>query len=206
MEEYTPTSFREILERMPEDKCVALEERWKVLRAEETFWDGLPESERNKRTEKPAVSYNPETETLWLYNGRPTPRCYDIVKGRVTAFFEAEIWYPSAVRISGVHEMLAGFFCPSDVLVKHWPVVQYGEDDVLEKTLKIENLEINYTVISDCLWIGNSEPGFGHKEFAEDLSVCFSEDYQIPVGVLLTPAAELLAPLFTHAAASKLTL
>ena len=203
MEEYKPISFKEILERMPEDERLRLEERWKVLRAEEAFWDSLTEAERNKRLEAPKVAYVPGTDTLWLKNGRPTPRSCDIVKGRVSAYFEADIWYPSAVKIVGAYELLAGFFRSGDALVTHWPVVQYGENGVLEKALRVENLEINYTIISDCLWINNGEPGFGHREFAEDLSVCFTEDYQIPIGVLLTPAAELLTPIFSKSAASK---
>ena len=198
MEEYKPISFEEILDRMPEDRRLKLEERWKVLRAEEAFWDSLPESERNKRLEKPKVSYDAASDTLWLKNGRPTFRRCDIVKGRVSAYFEADIWYPSAVRISGAYELLAGFFRPGDSRVSRWPVVRYGENGVLEKALHVENLEINYTIISDCLWLNNGEPGFGHREFAEDLSVCFTEDYQIPIGVLLTPAAELLAPVFAQ--------
>ena len=203
MEEYKPISFKEILERMPEDERLRLEERWKVLRSEEAFWDSLPEAERNKRLEKPKVSYDAASDTLWLNNGRPTSRCCDIVKGRVISYFEADIWFPSAVKIAGAYELLAGFFRPDDAPVSRSPVVQYGENGVLEKTLHIENLEINYTIVSDCLWINNGEPGFGHREFAEDLSVCFTEDYQIPVGVLLTPAAELLTPVFAQAAASK---
>ena len=203
MDEYKPVSFREILECMPEDRRLKLEERWKVLRAEDAFWDSLPEAERDKRLEAPKVSYDAATDTLWLKNGRPTPRHCDIIKGRVTAYFEANIWYPSAVEVSGAYELLAGFFRPGDGLVSHWPTIEYGEDGVFEKVLHMENLEINYTIISDSLWINNGESGFGHKEFAADLSVCFTEDYQIPIGVLLTPAAELLTPVFAQVAASK---
>ena len=203
MGEYKPTTFQEYLARMPENRRLKLEERWKVLRAEEAFWDSLPETERNKRLEAPKVSYDTATDTLWLKNGRPMPRHYNIVKGRVTAYFEAEIWYPSAVKVSGAYELLAGFFRLGDGLVSRWPTIEYGEDGVLEKVLHMENLEINYTIINDSLWINNGKPGFGHKEFAEDLSVCFTEDYQIPIGVLLTPASELLTPIFAQAAASK---
>lgn len=203
MKEYKPISFREILERMPEDERLKLEERWKVLRAEEEFWDSLPEEERNKRIEKPKVSYDPETDTLWLKNGRPTPRSYDIVKGQVTVFFESNIWYPSAVMVSGAYQLLGQFFCSDDASVSDALVIQHGDNGLLEKFLNLNGLEINHENMSDCLWINNGEPGFGHREFAEDLSVCFTEDYQIPVGVLLTPAAELLTPVFTHAAASK---
>lgn len=203
MDEYRPVSFQEILERMPEDERLKLEERWKVLRVEEEFWDSLPEAERNKRIEKPKVSYDPETDTLWLKNGRPTPRSCEIAKGRVTVFFEADIWYPSAVMVSGAYQLLGQFFCPDDTPVSDFLVVQHGENGLLEKFLNLDNLEINHENMNDCLWINNGEPGFGHREFAEDLSVCFTEDYQIPIGVLLTPAAELLTPIFSKSAAAK---
>ena len=40
---------------MPEDRRLKLEERWKVLRVEEAFWDNLPKAERNKRLERPKL-------------------------------------------------------------------------------------------------------------------------------------------------------
>ena len=203
MDEYRPVPFQEILGQMPEDERFRLEERWQVLRAEEEFWNRLPEDERNKRIEKPKVSYDPETDILWLKNGRPTPRSYDIAKGRVTVFFEADIWYPSAVMVSGAYQLLGQLFCPDDTLLSDTLVIRHGENGLIEKFLNLDNLEINYENMSDCLWINNGESGFGHREFAEDLSVCFTEDYQIPIGVLLTPAAELLTPILANAEASK---
>lgn len=205
MDEYRPVSFQEILESMPKDERLNLEERWKVLRVEEEFWNGLPESERNKRLEKPKVFYDPATDTLWLKNGRPMPRSCEIAKGQVTVFFEADIWYPSTVMVSGAYQLLGQFFCPDDAPVSDFLVVQYGENGLVEKFLHLDNLEINHENISDCLWINNGEPGFGHREFAEDLSVCFTEDYLTPTGILLTPAAELLTPVFSQAEASKPT-
>ena len=198
MSEYRPVPFQEILDRMPEDERLKLEERWQDLRTEEAFWDSLPESERNKRLEPPKVSYDTATDTLWLKNGRPTPRCCDIVNDRVTAYFEADIWYPSAVKISGAYELLAGFFRPGDALIRRWPVVQYGENGVLEKVIQMENLEINYTIISDYLWIGNGKQAYDGKEFADELSVSFDEDDKSPVGVLINPAAKILTPIFAQ--------
>ncbi len=203
MDEYKPVSSREILQRMPKDERLKLEERWKVLRVEEEFWNNLPESERNKRIEKPKISYDPETDTLWLKNGRPTPRSCDIAKGWVTVFFEADMWYPSAVMVSGAYQLLGQFFCSHETPVSDALVIHHGEHGSLEKFLNLDNLEINHENMSDCLWINNGEPGFGHREFAEDLSVCFTEDYQMPIGVLLTPAAELLTPVFSKSTALK---
>ena len=188
---------------MPEDRRLKLEERWKVLRAEEAFWDSLPEAERNKRIEKPKVSYDPETDTLWLKNGRPTVRRCDIAKGRVVAYFEAEIWYPSAVRISGAYELLAGFFRPGDAPVKRWPVVEYGENGVIEKVLQVDNLEIRYTIVSDYLWISNGEPAADGREIAWELAVSYDEGDCNPVGVLLNPAAKILTPVFSQLCAAK---
>ena len=135
MDEYRPVSFQEILECMPEDERLNLEERWKALRLEEDFWNNLPEVERNKRIEKPKVHYDPETDTLWLKNGRPTPRSCDIAKGWVTVFFEADIWYPSAVMLSGAYRLLGQFFCPDDAPVSHPLVIQHGETVYLRSSL-----------------------------------------------------------------------
>lgn len=203
MDGYRPVPFQEILEQMSEDDRLELEERWKVLRVEEAFWDSLPEAERNKRIEKPKVSYDPETDTLWLKNGRPAARHCDIVEGRVTAYFEAAIWYPSAVKIAGAYELLAGFFRPGDAPVKRWPVVQYGENGVIEKALQVDNLEIRYTIVSDYLWIGNGEPAAGGREIAWELAVSYDEDDYNPVGVLLNPAAKILTPVFSQICSSK---
>ena len=188
---------------MPEDERLKLEKSWQVLRTEEEFWNSLPETEKNKRLEAPKVSYDAATDALWLKNGRPTPRHCDIAKGQVTAYFEAEIWYPSAVRISGAYGLLAGFFRPGDSLVSRWPVVQCGENGVLEKVLKVGNLEIRYTMISDYMWISNGVPAWDGKEFADEISVSFDEDDKTPVGVLIYPAAKILAPIFSHTCAAK---
>ena len=188
---------------MSEDRRLKLEERWKVLRAEEAFWDSLPEAERNKRIEKPKVSYDPASDTLWLKNGRPAARRCDIVEGRVTAYFEADIWYPSAVKIAGAYELLAGFFRPGDAPVKRWPVVQYGENGVIEKALQVDDLEIRYTIVSGYLWIGNGEPAADGREIAWELAVSYDGDDRNPVGVLLNPAAKILTPVFSQVRSSK---
>ena len=203
MEEYRPTSYGEILGRMPKGELKRLEERWKVLQVEEEFWNTLPESERNKRIEKPKVSYDVELDTLWLTNGRPKARSKDIAAGKVTVFFEADVWYPSAVLVLGAYRLLGQFFFPDGSIASDSLVVRHGENGLIEKLLSLENLEVNHENLSDSLWISNGAPGFGHREFAEDLSVCFTEDYQVPIGVLLTPAAELLTPVLAAARPSE---
>lgn len=201
MEEYRPVPYEEILARMSEDDRRRIKDGAKRMMAEEAFWDRLPEVERNKRLDRPKVSYDAASDTLWLKNGRPTPRhCY-IVDGRVIAYFEAEIWYPSAVEILGARELLAGFFRPGDAKVKHWPVVQYGENGIMEKALNVANLEIRYTIVSDYLWIGNGIPAWDGREIAYELSVSYDEDDCNPVGVLIHPAAGILAPVFSQASA-----
>ena len=202
MGEYRPLSFEEYLAGLPEERRREIEERSKVLSAEIEFWNGLPEAERNKVAERPKVSYDLITDTLWLKNGRPAPRHCDIVKGRVTAYFEAEIWYPSALRISGAYELLAGFFRPGDSRVSRWPVVQYGEKGVLEKVLHIGNLEVNYTMVSDYLRISNDVLAWDGREFADEVSVSYGEDDKTPVGALIYPASKILAPMFSQACAA----
>ena len=197
MDEYRPVPYQEIFDKLPEDVRRKIEEGGKRLMAEESFWNSLPKVERNKRLEPPKIHYDAESDILWLKNGRPTPRCCDIVEDRVTAYFEADIWYPSAVKVSGAYELLAGFFRPGDSQVSRWPVVQYGEKGVLEKVLQVGNLEIRYTMVSDYLWIGNGVPAWDGREFADELSVSYGEDDNIPVGALICPAAKILAPVFS---------
>jgi uncharacterized protein YuzE len=201
MGDYKPTNFQEIVDQMPEEKRRRMEERVSVLMAEDAFWDGLPEDERNKRLQKPKVAYDADSDTLWLKNGRPMHRSFEIVKDRVTAYFEAEIWYPSAVAIVGPHELLGRFFCPelspgTDSLVR-----KYGVEEGIERLLKLEYLEVSHEKLSDYLWIGNGKrPGDG-AEIAEDLIVSYAEDGHTPVGVALFRAAELLTPALAKAAA-----
>lgn len=206
MAKYKPVPFQEILDRMPEDKRLKLQDRWKVLRAEEAFWDSLPEPERSKRLEPPKVRYDVESDVLWLRNGRPTPRSCDIAEGRVTVFFEADIWYPSAVMVSGAYQLLGQFFCHDDAPIFDSLAILHEKDGLIEKSLNLNGLVINHENVSDSLWIYNGKPGSGHREFAEDLSVCFSQDYKIPVGVLLTPAAKLLTPVLSQTAAKAFPL
>lgn len=203
MGEYRPISFEEYMAGLSGERRRRIEERSRVLSAEIEFWNGLPEAERNKVAERPKVHYDRITDTLWLKNGRPTPRHCDIVKGWVTAYFEAEIWYPSAVRISGADALLAGFFRPGDSQVSRWPVVQYGENGVLEKALQVGNLEIKYTMIRDYLWIGNGVPAWDGREFADEVSVSYDENGKVPVGALINPAAKILAPIFSQVCAAK---
>ncbi len=196
------TTFEEYLARLPEERRREIEEGAKILMAEEAFWDSLPEAERVKRLEKPKVSYDAASDTLWLKNGRPTARSCEIVKGRVIAFFEADIWYPSAVKIAGAYELLGQFFAPDDAPKSKSLVVKYGDGGKVEKFLNLENLEIHHENLGDYLRIGNGEPPYEGSEIAEDLIVSFAEDCKTPVGVILTPAAELLAPVLAPAYAT----
>ena len=189
--------------RMSEDDRRKIEEGAKRLLAEIEFWDSLPEAERNKRLEAPKVSYNAETDVLWLKNGRPTPRSCEIVPGRVTAFFEAEIWYPSAVKMSGACELLAPFFAADADSRLESEVVRYGEYDSMERFLILDGLEIRHAIKSDYLWIGSGEPAFDGSEIAHELWVSFAEDDVTPVGISLNPAAELLSPILNAARSSK---
>ena len=202
MDEYRPIPYQEILDRMPEEQRRKIKEGAKRMIAEEEFWNSLPEAERNKRLAPPKVHYDTQSDILWLKNGRPTARHCDIVKGRVTAYFESEIWYPSALRISGAYELLAGFFRPGDSRVSRWPVVRYREKGVLEKALQVGNLEIEYTMISDYLWIGNGVDAWDGREFADELSVSYDEGDKTPVGALIYPATKVLAPMFSQVSAA----
>ena len=203
MDEYRPVPFQEILNRMSADDRRKMEEGAKILMAEEAFWNSLPEVERNKRLGKPIVSYDLASDTLWLKNGRPRPRSSDIVNDRITAYFEADIWYPSAVRIRGAYELLGPFFGPEHIPESDSLTRKYSVEGGIERSLKLENLEVRHERLSDYLWIGNGEQAWDGTEFAYELSVSFAEDGKIPVGVLLNPASQLLTPALAKAASSN---
>ena len=199
MEEYRLTSFEEYWAGLPEERRRKIEEHSKVLMAEVEFWNSLPKAERIKVSEKPKVHYDLESDTLWLKNGRPTPRHRQIVKGRVFAFFEADIWYPSAVRVSRAYELLSPFFCPDDAKVSASPVLRQGDDGIMEKCLNLDGIEVRHAILSDYLWIGNGARPCDGAEIADELWLSYAEDYATPVGFQFQPATELLGPLFAIA-------
>ena len=87
-----------------------------------------------------------------------------------------------------------------------WLVVIHKNDTgdrVFEKFLKADNLEIYYESDGDTLSLGNGRPApRGGHDIAEGLIVFF-ENEGVPVHIELFDAAELLTPIFAHAAASK---
>lgn len=196
------TAFEDIWAMMPEEERWRVDELTKALKAEMEFWASLPETERNKRLEKPKVAYDATTDTLWLKNGRPMARPYELAEGRMTVFFEAEIWYPSAVSVSGALELFSQIFAPDDAPLPESLDVRYGEDGKVEKFLNLGELEIHHINLSDYLWMGNGEQPTEGSEIAEDLIVSYGEDDTTPVGVAFFKAAELITPVLAAAHAS----
>lgn len=190
---YKPTTFTEMWDRMPESERRRVDELTEKLEAEIKFWDSLPEPERNKRLEKPKIAYDSASDTLWLKNGRPTPRRSGFANNRVTVFFEAEIWYPSAVKISGASEFLRPIFGFGDAPPESL-VIRRKESGAIERIINLGELEIRYIKLSDHLWIGNGDQPVEGSEIAEDLLVSYGEDDITPVGIMLMPAARLLIP------------
>ena len=203
MDEYRPVPYQEIFSKLSEDVQRKIEEGAKHLMAEEAFWNSLPEAERNKRLEKPKAVYDADSDTLWLKNGRPMPRSCEIVKGCVTAFFEAEIWYPSAVRIAGAYKLLGEFFFPSLCPPSGSLNIRHGNNGAIERTLKLAGMKASHEILSDYLWIGNGEEAWDGSEIAEDLIVSYAEDSKIPVGVGLFKAAHIITPVMASARAVK---
>ena len=193
------TTYEEYLSELPEERRRKLEEQTKLLLSEVEFWASLPETERNKRLEKPKVSYDSASDTLWLKNGRPTLRSREIVENRVTVYFESEIWYPSAVSIVRAYEMLGQFFCPKLVPESDCLVKKHGVEGGFERSLKLKDLEVFHETLSDYLWIGIGEQPWDGAEIAEDLIVSYAENGTIPVGVAMFKAAELIGPLLATA-------
>ena len=101
--------------------------------------------------------------------------------------------------------MLGQFFYPKHPPASDSLVRKYSVEGGIERSLKLENLEVRHEKLSDYLWIGNGEQPWDGAEIAEDLIVSYAEDSNIPVGVALFKAAELITPVLTAARPSKAT-
>ena len=97
------------------------------------------------------VTYDRETGSLWLGNGRPLHRSIDISEDQITVFFESDEPVPSALRVSNAAELLIPFFGPPDAPVsKSCPVV-YGDADASAAEVAIEKFLDPETRESDSL-------------------------------------------------------
>jgi hypothetical protein len=52
------------------------------------------------------IDYDEENDTLWIGNGRPTPRGFDIVENSIIVFFEEDGVTPSGVMLFDTLELL----------------------------------------------------------------------------------------------------
>ena len=78
---------------------------------------------------RPKISYDQETDTLWLTNGNPAPRGFDIVKNQVIVFFDYDGTTPTALMILDASELLSSFFGPPEARVSKASSVEFCNDD-----------------------------------------------------------------------------
>lgn len=99
------------------------------------------------------VTYDSETGSLWLRNGKPLFRSVDISRDRITVFFESDEPIPSALRVSNATELLCPFFGPPDAPVSESCPIVFGDVDesaveaAIEKFLDPETRESNSLVV-----------------------------------------------------------
>ena len=86
-------------------------------------------SERVVQRKKLKISFDQETDTLWLTNGNPAPRGFDIVKNQVIVFFDYDGTTPTAIMIFDAAELLGPLFDPPDGKVSESSQVVYSERD-----------------------------------------------------------------------------
>ena len=78
---------------------------------------------------RPTISYDQETDTLWITNGNPAPRGFDIVKNQIIAFFDHDGTTPTALMVFDAAELLGPFFGPPDAPVSKSSSVVYADTD-----------------------------------------------------------------------------
>ena len=142
---------------------------------------------RYTRVYHPEISYDAETDTLWMGNGLPTQVKRDITKGIFTIFFDSDGIVPTAVALSGALRLLAPHFngdipCTEEDSSRAW---HEGSDG--------QWLEISYEDESDTLWLGNGNPGSaGHDICYGTMIAFFDSGDRTPIGLMMDDAARLL--------------
>ena len=139
------------------------------------------------RVYHPEISYDAETDTLWMGNGLPTPVKRDITKGIFTIFFDSDGIVPTAVTLSGALRLLAPHL-NGDI-----PCTEEDSSRAWHEGLDGQLLEISYEDESDTLWLGNGNPGsVGHDICYGTMIAFFDSGDRTPIGLMVDDAAELL--------------
>ena len=137
----------------------------------------------------PEISYDEESDTLWMGNGLPTPVERDITKGIFKIFFDSDGIVPTAVTLSGALRLLAPHL-NGDI-----PCTEEDSSRAWHEGLDQQFLEISYEDESDTLWLGNGRPGSAGFDIAYGVLIAFFDSAdRTPIGVMLDSAAELLHP------------
>ena len=156
--------------------------------SEESFGTAKPEV-IYVEVEYPQISYNEETDTLWMGNGLPTLIERDITKGIFTIFFDSDGIVPTAVTLSGALRLLAPHL-NGDI-----PCTEEDSSRAWHEGLDGQWLEISYEDESDTLWLGNGNPGsVGHDICYGTMIAFFDSGDRTPIGLMMDDAAELLRP------------
>ena len=143
------------------------------------------------------VSYDDETDSLWLQNGNPLFRSVDISKGQITVFFESEEPVPSALRVSNATKMLRPFFGPPDAPVSESSRIIYGDVGSTDTEAAIEKFLDPETRESDSLVVIDSNES-GDKVFQKFLKTDNLEIYYESEGDTLALWNNRPAPLGGH--------
>ncbi len=137
----------------------------------------------------PEISYDEESDTLWMGNGQPTPVDRDITKGILKIFFDSDGIVPTAVTLSGALRLL-GPHLNGDI-----PCTEEDSSRAWHEGLDQQFLEISYEDEGDTLWLGNGRPGSAGFDITFGVLIAFFDSGdRTPVGVMLDHAAELLGP------------
>ena len=151
------------------------------------------------------ISYDVENDELWMSNDRQAPRGFDIVNNQVIVFFDNDGTTPTAVMVFDAAELLApAMGIPFQAEELDDSIKDASVDDVADwKCRIVEAINIQYQEEGDTLRVGNDASGStGIVDIAEGLAISF-EEVGVPSSLRHSPAAELLAPIFTSSRPSK---
>ena len=126
------------------------------------------------------VTYDSESDSLLLGNGKRLFRSVDISKDRITVYFESDEPVPSALRVANAVELLGPFLGPADAPVsKSCPIV-HGDVDESVAESAIEKFLDPDTRESDALVVirknENGDRVFEKFLMAEEMEIFYESD------------------------------
>ena len=137
-------------------------------------------TDRNFRRRTLSISYDAQSDVLWMANDKQAPRGFDIVKNRVIAFFDHDGTTPTAVMVFDAAELLSPFFHPPEGKVSESSLVVFGGPDNQTAEAAVDQFLNPETRKTDSLVVvhksSTKETSFEKFLKVEDLDIYYDSD------------------------------